>query len=181
MFYLPVKKPIYLIWINDIHSDGLDWPEEDCYAPDSDNMSCSIDARIDTTPEKSGCTFMDPTNFLYNGTKKVRISKKNVPMSPHIHGISARPIYDGNPLSWFDSAGNQGVGFFSLANPQYFNQFQNVDAFAAIPYKLLDKNLKVTRIDNDQPAGNLFYHDHGMRSTRFNVKHGLAGLYFLYD
>jgi FtsP/CotA-like multicopper oxidase with cupredoxin domain len=27
----------------------------------------------------------------------------------------------------------------------------------------------------------LFYHDHGMHSTTYNVKHGLAGLYIIYD
>lgn len=50
-----------------------------------------------------------------------------------------------------------------------------------MPYNLLHRNIKIMHVPNDQPAGNLFYHDHSMRSTKYNVKHGLNGLYIIYD
>jgi hypothetical protein len=40
----------------------------------------------------------------------------NVPISPHIHGLEIRPIFDGNPLSWFTSSGSVGIGFNSNTN-----------------------------------------------------------------
>lgn len=46
---------------------------------------------------------------------------------------------------------------------------------------MINKNLKVMHVPNSQPAGNLFYHDHAMRSTKYNVMNGLNGLYILYD
>ena len=104
-----------------------------------------------------------------------------MPINPHIHGLSIRPVFDGNPLSWFSNNGDKGVGFESLNNPQYFNEFSNVDSFLNLPGISLNNNVKIIRVENDQPAGSLFYHDHSMRSTKFNVKYGLAGLYLLYD
>lgn len=41
--------------------------------------------------------------------------------------------------------------------------------------------MKIIKVSNDQLPGNLFYHDHAMRSTKYNVAHGLSGLYILYD
>jgi FtsP/CotA-like multicopper oxidase with cupredoxin domain len=41
--------------------------------------------------------------------------------------------------------------------------------------------MKIIKARNQQPAGNLFYHDHAMKSTKFNVAHGLSGLYILYN
>lgn len=50
-----------------------------------------------------------------------------------------------------------------------------------MPQQLGNKRLKINYAANAQPAGNLFYHDHPMRSTKYNVKSGLAGLYIIYD
>ena len=66
--------------------------------------------------EDMGCAYEDPT-YLNYGSAKVRIDRDHIPISPHIHGLSNRPIYDGNPLSWFDNAGNFGVGYYSLDSP----------------------------------------------------------------
>lgn len=41
--------------------------------------------------------------------------------------------------------------------------------------------MKIIKALNKQPAGNLFYHDHAMKSTKYNVAHGLSGLYILYN
>jgi FtsP/CotA-like multicopper oxidase with cupredoxin domain len=40
---------------------------------------------------------------------------------------------------------------------------------------------KVNRYPNTQNPGNLWYHDHAMRGTLFNVKNGLAGVYIIRD
>lgn len=40
---------------------------------------------------------------------------------------------------------------------------------------------KVNRYPNIQNPGNLWYHDHAMRLTLYNVKYGLSGLYMLRD
>ncbi len=40
---------------------------------------------------------------------------------------------------------------------------------------------KISRYPNKQNPGNLWYHDHAMRLTQYNVQNGLAGLYILRD
>jgi len=43
------------------------------------------------------------------------------------------------------------------------------------------KTAKISRYPNRQNPGNLWYHDHAMRLTDYNVKFGLSGLYILRD
>lgn len=49
---------------------------------------CTIDAKfIDPNrPDTEGCTFNQPTNLSFS-TRKVRVNKTQVPVSPHIHGL----------------------------------------------------------------------------------------------
>lgn len=102
-------------------------------------------------------------------------------MSPHIHGLETRPAFDGNPLSWFNNVGDKGVGYQSLNNTQYFYSFSEVDSFLQVPSYNQVKNMKIISARNKQLPGNLFYHDHAMKSTKFNVGYGLSGLYILYN
>lgn len=74
---------------------------------------CSPFARIDPM---SDCSYEDPTSMGNKGIKKVRIDRNHVPISTHIHGLSTRPTFDGNPLSWFNNQGDKGIGFSSLNN-----------------------------------------------------------------
>lgn len=46
-------------------------------------------------------------------------------------------------------------------------------------YGALGKSVKLNFYPNSQLPGSLWYHDHAMASTGFNVKHGLAGMYIL--
>ena len=46
---------------------------------------------------------------------------------------------------------------------------------------MLQGRTKINRYDNDQPPGNLWYHDHAMHSTYANVALGLAGGYIIYE
>ncbi len=131
-------------------------------------------------PETEGCTFNQPTNYSFS-TRKVRVNKTQVPVSPHIHGLQTRPAFDGNPLSWFNNVGDRGVGYFSLNDSIYYSLFENRQSYPTIPMSNQKKSLKVIKALNKQPAGNLFYHDHAMKSTKFNVASGLSGLYILYN
>ena len=81
-----------------------------------------------------GCTFYDPTDlFKVNDKLKwtedltIAPSLEKTPVVTHLHGMEVRPVYDGNPLSWFtkypdsctdcgDKDDNIGVGF--LSEPQ---------------------------------------------------------------
>jgi len=45
----------------------------------------------------------------------------------------------------------------------------------------LSQKIKIIKVNNDQPPGLLFYHDHAMKSTLYNVQNGLGGLYVIYD
>jgi hypothetical protein len=83
------------------------------------------------------------------------------------------------------------VGTFSLHETCYFNSFQqstdpklatDPPKFRLIGQDNVEKfNFKVNRYPNHQNPGTLWYHDHAMRLTNFNVKYGLAGFYILRD
>lgn len=45
----------------------------------------------------------------------------------------------------------------------------------------LKKRTKVIKVNNDQAPGLLFYHDHAMKSTLYNVQYGLGGLWVITD
>eukprot|EP00457_Paulinella_chromatophora_P002564 gb/GEZN01002569.1/.p1 GENE.gb/GEZN01002569.1/~~gb/GEZN01002569.1/.p1 ORF type:complete len:719 (+),score=97.26 gb/GEZN01002569.1/:289-2157(+) len=76
----------------------------------------------------------------------------------HLHGSNTNSQWDGNPEAWYtdtyaDGTIDTGKLFFSDIN----------------------------HYENDQPATNLFYHDHAMGITRLNVYMGLVGLYLIED
>lgn len=156
--------------------------EDGCYDPNTPEADCMIDAKIlpTTSPQQEGCTYNKPTNYSFS-TRKVRVNKTQVPLSPHIHGLETRPAFDGNPLSWFNNVGDRGVGYFSLNDSKYFYQFSEADSFYQFSSKNQRKNMKIIKAINKQLPGNLFYHDHAMKSTKYNVASGLSGLYILYN
>jgi len=77
-----------------------------------------------------------------------------VPIVAHLHGGHTTAIYDGNP-EYFFSPG------YGVRGPRWVE--------------------KEYVYDNDQPAGNLWYHDHALGITRLNVYAGMAGFYFVRD
>jgi FtsP/CotA-like multicopper oxidase with cupredoxin domain len=104
-------------------------------------------------------------------------------MSAHIHGLETRPTFDGNPLGWHNTEGETGPGFNSLFEDSYYSQFNNPDevkSWLAMPSELV-KRSKVVKAPNDQLPGMLFYHDHAMKSTLYNVQNGFSGIYIIYD
>lgn len=42
-------------------------------------------------------------------------------------------------------------------------------------------NSKIIKFTTNKLPGMLFYHDHAMKSTKYNVAHGLSGLFIIYD
>jgi spore coat protein A len=81
--------------------------------------------------------------------------------TPHLHGGFTNPKFDGLPDTWFTAGGTHG------------SQYNTLDTSAP--------NEAIFEYSNDQPAANLWYHDHAMGITRLNVYAGLAGLYFIRD
>ena len=93
-------------------------------------------------------------------------------------------------MSWIDNNGKRGLGAFSLDDDCYYSQFDRDDGdnttyqppdiiVNAISDHYEINRVKISRYPNKQNPGNLWYHDHAMRLTLFNVQHGLAGLYIL--
>jgi spore coat protein A, manganese oxidase len=82
------------------------------------------------------------------------LASAGVPIVSHLHGGHTDFQFDGNPEFFFSPG-------WGVLGPQWVEK----------KYMYL----------NDQPAGNLWYHDHALGITRLNVYAGLAGFYFVRD
>ncbi|NNE72387.1 MAG: multicopper oxidase domain-containing protein [Acidimicrobiales bacterium] len=92
--------------------------------------------------------------------RQFSIERNGVPIVTHLHGGHTDFQFDGNP-EYFWSPDYEIVG------PQW---------------DLVDGGFTSDFVySNDQPAGNLWYHDHALGITRLNVYAGLAGFYFVRD
>jgi spore coat protein A, manganese oxidase len=102
-------------------------------------------------------TVLDETlHWAYSikGYEQYSIANDGIPMVVHLHGIAADEYVDGYPEHFFTPG-------FAVKGPD----------FGTEDYLY----------PNDQPAGNLWYHDHTLGITRLNVYAGLAGFYFIRD
>lgn len=82
MFYMRAISPADIVWVNNINTAYLNWTEEDCYSPSSDNNFCTIKSRLPQSySEKPGCAYKDPTNLGYKYSS-MRIDRMHVPISP---------------------------------------------------------------------------------------------------
>jgi FtsP/CotA-like multicopper oxidase with cupredoxin domain len=86
--------------------------------------------------------------------KAFKIATDGIPVVTHLHGIAGDQFVDGFP-EHFHSPG------FKIKGPNFGTE----DYF----------------YPNEQPAGNLWYHDHTLGITRLNVYSGLFGFYFIRD
>lgn len=75
----------------------------------------------------------------------------------------------------------------SLDYSCYYDNFDNsdtkIDTSRPPSYKFTNATLntisKINRYPNVQNPGNLWYHDHSMRLTAYNVAYGLSGMYII--
>lgn len=179
MFYFPKGQEATIIFVNDVKTKTVNWAQDNCYDPTSDDRFCTVTSKkVD-----QGCSYFQPTDYSTWATGTHRVDEEAVPISPHIHGMEIRPTFDGNPLSWFNTAGDTGPGFNSLYNDSYYSLFNDKVSFrgkrAIDP--ALAKRSKVIQVTNDQLPGMMFYHDHAMKSTLYNVMNGFSGIYIVYD
>jgi spore coat protein A len=92
-----------------------------------------------------------PIDFTLHGAERPTPEVRTV---VHLHGAKVLPESDGYPEAWFTNG-------FDKTGP-FFEQ-------------------KTYRYPNDQPATQLWYHDHALGTTRLNMFMGLMGTYFIRD
>ena len=97
--------------------------------------------------------------YSLHGYEHYSIRKNGVPVVTHLHGGHSDFQFDGNPEFFYSPD-------YEIVGPRW--------ALAGG----LQKDFVYL---NDQPAGNLWYHDHALGITRLNVYAGLAGFYFVRD
>jgi len=92
--------------------------------------------------------------FALPGYEMNNLLNDGIPVVPHVHGGHTESDSDGLPEYWFTPG-------FAVKGPRWVKE--------------------TYRYDNDQDAGTLWYHDHGLGITRLNVYAGLAGFWILRD
>lgn len=114
----------------------------------------------DGTPEGTVLPHLLPVDeslhwaFALPGYELRSLASDGVPVVPHVHGGHTEAASDGNPEYWFTPG-------YRVRGPRW---------------------VKDTYVyDNDQQAGTIWYHDHGLGITRLNVYAGLAGFYIIRD
>jgi len=95
------------------------------------------------------------------GMTAQQLSVTGVPVVPHLHGGNTESESDGLPEKWFTPG-------YTYRGPE-FNEGRRLDLGEPYHYA------------NTQPAGTMWYHDHGLGITRLNVYAGLAGFYIIRD
>lgn len=198
MFDIRTRDPVDIIWVNNLNPDKTpDVGDSSCFNEtffNSNKDYCTLMGKYNKTQ-----TFLDPThNDITSKTayKHIPISKKTWPMTTHLHGAEIRPTFDGNPLSWIDNGGNTngnyGIAAFTHNDECYYSAFDSLSSNqkSFTPPKIVlqniatgenVKNFKINRYPNQQNPGSLWYHDHAMHLTSYNVQHGLSGYYILRD
>jgi FtsP/CotA-like multicopper oxidase with cupredoxin domain len=92
--------------------------------------------------------------YSLHGYEGFSIDADGTPIVMHLHGGHTDFQFDGNPEFFFSPG-------YTIRGPQWVD--------------------KKYLYDNEQPAGNLWYHDHALGITRLNVYAGMAGFYFIRD
>uniref|UniRef100_A0A1J3CGV6 Spore coat protein A n=1 Tax=Noccaea caerulescens TaxID=107243 RepID=A0A1J3CGV6_NOCCA len=192
MFDIPARESIDIVWVNNLNQYSVPNTAGSCMDPTADQTYCSLMSKINKTQ-----TYSDPTNLTMSSPlDMMRIGTTAWPLTTHLHGAEIRPTFDGNPLSWVDNNpnGSVGVASFSLNEDCYYNSFDSIGEiddkkvnFNPPKIRLINlgggnlTNYKTNRYPNKQNPGILWYHDHAMHLTSYNVQHGLAGFYILRD
>jgi FtsP/CotA-like multicopper oxidase with cupredoxin domain len=97
--------------------------------------------------------------YSLHGYDHHSIERDGVPIVTHLHGGHTDFQFDGNPEFFWSPD-------YEIVGPQWAPLGGIIKDFVYL---------------NDQPAGNLWYHDHALGITRLNVYAGMAGFYFVRD
>lgn len=92
--------------------------------------------------------------FSLPGYHMNSIATDGIPIVTHVHGGHTEAFSDGNPEYWFTPG-------YRVKGPRWQKEEYEYD--------------------NDQQAGTIWYHDHGLGITRLNVYAGMAGFYIIRD
>lgn len=99
-----------------------------------------------------------------------------VPIVTHVHGAHAAEESDGYTEAWYLPAARNIPAGYARVGSRY-------DAFRTKAGQVRGSDwapgTATFHYDNDQPAANLWYHDHTLGMTRLNVYAGPAGFYLL--
>jgi spore coat protein A, manganese oxidase len=99
-----------------------------------------------------------------------------IPLVTHLHGAHSREENDGYPEAWYlPAAGNLPNGFARTGS--FYDRFKNESQTNA--GTTWDPGTAVFQYANDQRAAGLWFHDHSLGMTRFNVYAGTTGMYLL--
>lgn len=109
-----------------------------------------------------------PPGYVYpvdpvTGLSTFDYTLSQIPIVPHVHGGEQAAAVDGGPDAWWTPG-------FTHVGPTFL-QAGDVEAgrHHVYPY------------DNEQLPATIWYHDHALGITRFNVYMGMAGAYVIYD
>jgi spore coat protein A len=160
---IPVPTPV---WGYGLNGKGFTWPGRTFEVQSGQPIEVKwenklLDAAGNPLPHLitslNGQSVVDTSlHWAYGlpGYEGYSIDANGVPVVAHLHGGHTDFQYDGNPEFYFSPG-------WAVRGPQWMEK-------------------KYTYL-NDQPAGNLWYHDHALGITRLNVYAGLAGFYFVRD
>ena len=186
-------QDITVFWINRIEDIDVARFQEDldqkssrkCYN-DQERENCDVQAKLLNDCDEF--TFFDPTEpQREDKIRMLTIDPRHSTTSIHVHGMEIRPTFDGNPLSWFSNKGDKGVGYLSYDMNYYDKPASEKQIIDDVIKFFLEKvdgtplNYKINVYPNVQQPGTLWYHDHTMANTRFNVGAGLFGFYLIRD
>lgn len=150
--------PATVEWVNKLTGSHLFAVDPTLHWADPKNIS--MDMNMD--PNMNMTNKVDPLTEILNKALKIYLPAQSpIPVTTHIHGLEVQSNYDGVPESWFTANGIHGATYST--------------------YKPTTSNAAVYNYPNTQPATTLWYHDHALGLTRFNVLAGLAGLYLIRD
>jgi hypothetical protein len=186
IFDLEIQEEIYVFWVNNI--THLDAKAATFPTYEQMKLNACYNGSYSTRPERciqktkpsswQDCQYYDPTNLGNAPTGEYNIDVEHWPTTTHVHGLEVRPTFDGSPLSWFSHEA-KGVGFFS-AEDAYFGKLSQAEAQTIRDlFASSGQQVKINIYPNTQLPGSLWYHDHAMASTGFNVNKGLTGMYLL--
>ena len=99
-----------------------------------------------------------------------------VPMVVHLHGHHSSQESDGFPEAWYLPAAADLPTGYAKTGSRYASFASMFHARYGVTWR---RGTATFQYENDQPATNLWFHDHTLGMTRVNIQAGPTGLYVL--